>query len=130
MSPPHVPRPPRARPVSTSSWVPPAAPAERSSRSSSGAVCRSRAVTRSGSRDGAAGRAWRSRPRTCRRLRTCDAPWTGASVVYHAANPPYQRWLAEFPAMNAAIIDAVADAGAKLVFADNLYLLRPERRAP
>lgn len=49
----------------------------------------------------------------------------GASVVYHAANPPYQRWLAEFPAMSAAITTAVADAGAKLVFADNLYMYGP-----
>lgn len=49
----------------------------------------------------------------------------GASVVHHAANPPYQRWLAEFPAMNAAITSAVADAGAKLVVADNLYMYGP-----
>ena len=49
----------------------------------------------------------------------------GASVVYHAANPPYQRWLTEFPVMNATIMDAVAAAGAKLVFADNLYMYGP-----
>jgi nucleoside-diphosphate-sugar epimerase len=49
----------------------------------------------------------------------------GATVVYHAANPPYQRWLAEFPAMNAAITDATAAVGAKLVFADNLYMYGP-----
>ena len=49
----------------------------------------------------------------------------GASVVYHAANPPYQRWVAEFPTLNAAITDATAAVGAKLVFADNLYLFGP-----
>ena len=49
----------------------------------------------------------------------------GAAVVYHAAQPAYTRWPEEFPAMTAAIIDGVAAAGAKLVFADNLYLYGP-----
>ena len=49
----------------------------------------------------------------------------GARVVYHAANPPYPRWAEEFPQLNATITDATAAAGAKLVFADNLYMYGP-----
>ena len=45
---------------------------------------------------------------------------SGADVVYLAAQPPYDRWLAEFPPMLARVIDAVPD-GAKLVMVDNLY---------
>jgi nucleoside-diphosphate-sugar epimerase len=44
----------------------------------------------------------------------------GAEVVYLAAQPPYDRWLREFPPMLARVIDAVP-TGAKLVMADNLY---------
>jgi nucleoside-diphosphate-sugar epimerase len=83
-----------------------------------------RAVTRSGARTGLPAAA------TVVSADLLDVASTrraiaGASVVYHAANPPYQRWLAEFPAMNAAITDASAEAGAKLVFADNLYAYGP-----
>ena len=46
-------------------------------------------------------------------------------VVYHAANPPYPRWMAEFPNLNATIADATAAVGAKLVLADNLYMYGP-----
>jgi nucleoside-diphosphate-sugar epimerase len=49
----------------------------------------------------------------------------GAGVVYHAANPPYDRWVESFPALNAAIAAATAAAGARLVFADNLYMYGP-----
>ena len=49
----------------------------------------------------------------------------GASVVYQCAQPAYERWSAEFPAMNRAIAEATAAAGAKLVFADNLYMYDP-----
>ena len=44
----------------------------------------------------------------------------GASVIYHAAQPPYTRWPEEFPPMTDAIIEGAE--GAKLVFADNLYM--------
>lgn len=47
---------------------------------------------------------------------------SGATVVYHCAQPAYTRWAEEFPAMNRAVVAAIAEAGAKLVFADNLYL--------
>ncbi|MCB2222540.1 MAG: NAD-dependent epimerase/dehydratase family protein [Actinobacteria bacterium] len=45
----------------------------------------------------------------------------GASVVVMAAQPPYHRWPQEFPAMLGRVIDAAADAGARLVMVDNLY---------
>ncbi len=50
---------------------------------------------------------------------------TGAAVVYHCAQPGYHRWAQEFPWLTAAVLDAVAKAGAKLVFADNLYQYGP-----
>lgn len=46
----------------------------------------------------------------------------GASVVYGCAQPAYTRWPKDFPPLQRAILDAVADAGAKLVLADNLYM--------
>jgi nucleoside-diphosphate-sugar epimerase len=49
----------------------------------------------------------------------------GAAVVYHAAQPPGTRWPQEFPAMTRGILEATTAAGAKLVFADNLYMYGP-----
>ena len=49
----------------------------------------------------------------------------GADVVYHAAQPAYTRWTSEFPPMTRAITAATAATGAKLVFADNLYMYAP-----
>lgn len=49
----------------------------------------------------------------------------GATVVYHCAQPPYQRWAAEFPPLTQSIADATAAAGARLVYADNLYAYGP-----
>jgi nucleoside-diphosphate-sugar epimerase len=46
----------------------------------------------------------------------------GATVVYHAAQPSYTAWAEKFPALNRSILEATADVGAKLVFADNLYM--------
>ncbi|MGW0825320.1 NAD-dependent epimerase/dehydratase family protein [Streptomyces sp. NPDC002845] len=48
-----------------------------------------------------------------------------ASVVYHCAAPAYDRWVNEFAAMTEAIRKGAAAAGAKLVFADNLYMYGP-----
>jgi nucleoside-diphosphate-sugar epimerase len=48
-----------------------------------------------------------------------------ATVVYHCVQPPYQRWAAEFPALTQSIADAAAAAGARLVYADNLYAYGP-----
>jgi nucleoside-diphosphate-sugar epimerase len=47
----------------------------------------------------------------------CD----GAVVVYHCAQPDYTKWVVLFPPLTAAVLDGAAAAGAKLVFADNLY---------
>jgi nucleoside-diphosphate-sugar epimerase len=44
----------------------------------------------------------------------------GAVVVYHCIGLPYPRWT-EFPAIAAGIVEGTASAGAKLVYADNLY---------
>jgi nucleoside-diphosphate-sugar epimerase len=49
----------------------------------------------------------------------------GAAVVYHAAQPAYEHWDGNFERLNAAIADATAAAGARLVFADNLYMYGP-----
>jgi nucleoside-diphosphate-sugar epimerase len=54
-----------------------------------------------------------------------SAACAGASVVYHCVQPPYHRWAEEFPPLNSTIADAVAREGAKLVFADNLYMYGP-----
>jgi nucleoside-diphosphate-sugar epimerase len=49
----------------------------------------------------------------------------GAAVVYHCAQPPYTRWPQEFPPLTDAVAGGAADAGAKLVLADNLYAYGP-----
>jgi nucleoside-diphosphate-sugar epimerase len=49
----------------------------------------------------------------------------GAAVVYHCAQPGYTKWPELFPPMTRAISDGAAAAGAKLVFADNLYAYGP-----
>jgi nucleoside-diphosphate-sugar epimerase len=54
-----------------------------------------------------------------------SAALVGAAVVYQCAQPAYTRWPQEFPEMNQRIIDATAAVGAKLVFADNLYVYAP-----
>ena len=45
----------------------------------------------------------------------------GANVVYQCAQPAYHRWVEEFPALQAAIVDCVAACGALLVVVENLY---------
>ena len=44
----------------------------------------------------------------------------GAAVVYHCIGLPYPRWT-EFPSIAAGIVEGAASAGAKLIYADNLY---------
>jgi nucleoside-diphosphate-sugar epimerase len=46
----------------------------------------------------------------------------GAGVVYHCAQPEYAQWSKEFLTMNTNVLTAVESVGAKLVFADNLYM--------
>lgn len=45
----------------------------------------------------------------------------GAQVVYQALNPPYHRWAAEFPPLQAGVLAAARANGARLVSMDNLY---------
>ncbi len=49
----------------------------------------------------------------------------GAAVVYHCAQPDYRRWPELFPPLTRAVLDGAAQAGSKLVFADNLYMYGP-----
>ena len=62
-------------------------------------------------------------------LMTADGAATaceGADVVYMAAQPPYHRWVDEFPPMIENVIGAVEKSQAKLVMVDNLYSYGPE----
>ena len=58
----------------------------------------------------------------------------GASVVYFALNPPYDRWPELFPSLQAGVMEGAASAGAKLVAMENLYMYAGDRavvpRAP
>jgi len=84
-----------------------------------------RAVTRAGGADVPAGV-----EQVAADLATRDgarAACEGASVVYHCAQPPYGRWAQEFPSLNECILEGVEAVGAKLVFADNLYMFGPVR---
>ena len=53
--------------------------------------------------------------------RACE----GAAVVYHCVQPNYTEWAERFPPLTQAVIEGASVAGAKLVFADNLYLYGP-----
>ena len=46
-------------------------------------------------------------------------------VVVLAAMPPYHAWQGNFDSMLDTVLDAVATAGARLVFVDNLYMYGP-----
>ncbi len=46
----------------------------------------------------------------------------GALVVYQCAQPGYTQWATHFPPLQTAIIEGVADSGAKLVVGENLYM--------
>ena len=46
----------------------------------------------------------------------------GASVVYFALNPPYNKWPELFPPLQAGVIGGAAAAGAKLIAMENLYM--------
>jgi nucleoside-diphosphate-sugar epimerase len=53
--------------------------------------------------------------------RACE----GAAVVYHCAQPGYTKWPELFPPLTRAVLDGAAAAGAKLAFADNMYVYGP-----
>jgi nucleoside-diphosphate-sugar epimerase len=54
----------------------------------------------------------------------------GASVVYFALNPPYNKWPEMFPGLQAGVLEGAADAGAKLVAMENLYMYGPTDGRP
>lgn len=46
----------------------------------------------------------------------------GAAVVYQCAQPEYHRWVEEFPALQAAILEGAASNRAILIVGENLYM--------
>src|SRR5829696_6208893 len=54
----------------------------------------------------------------------------GASVVYFALNPPYDKWPELFPRLQAGVLEGAASAGAKLVAMENLYMYGPTDGGP
>jgi nucleoside-diphosphate-sugar epimerase len=54
----------------------------------------------------------------------------GASVVYFALNPPYNKWPELFPRLQAGVLEGAAAAGAKLVAMENLYMYGPTDGRP
>src|SRR5215213_5477587 len=46
----------------------------------------------------------------------------GASVVYFALNPPYDKWPELFPGLQAGVLEGAASTGAKLIAMENLYM--------
>jgi len=49
----------------------------------------------------------------------------GASLVYHCAGAPHTDWPAALPRLMTGIIDGAEEAGAKLVYGDNLHAYGP-----
>jgi nucleoside-diphosphate-sugar epimerase len=58
-------------------------------------------------------------------LEEAAAAARGAGVIYHCVNPEYTRWPELLPPVSRSILRAAEDAGAKLVYADNLYAYGP-----
>src|SRR5215210_6740270 len=54
----------------------------------------------------------------------------GASVVYFALNPPYDKWPELFPPLQAGVLEGATSAGAKLVAMENLYMYGPTGGRP
>jgi nucleoside-diphosphate-sugar epimerase len=54
----------------------------------------------------------------------------GASVVYFALNPPYDKWPELFPRLQAGVLEEAASAGAKLIAMENLYMYGPTDGRP
>jgi nucleoside-diphosphate-sugar epimerase len=54
----------------------------------------------------------------------------GASVVYFALNPPYNKWSELFPPLQAGVLVGAASAGAKLIAMENLYMYGPTDGRP
>ena len=54
----------------------------------------------------------------------------GASVVYFALNPPYNKWPELFPRLQAGVLEGAASSGAKLIAMENLYMYGPTDGRP
>jgi nucleoside-diphosphate-sugar epimerase len=54
----------------------------------------------------------------------------GASVVYFALNPPYNKWPELFPGLQARVLEGAASAGATLIAMENLYMYGPTYGRP
>src|SRR5918994_243474 len=54
----------------------------------------------------------------------------GASVVYFALNPPYNKWPELFLPLQAGVLEGTAAAGAKLVAMENIYMYGPTDGRP
>jgi len=54
----------------------------------------------------------------------------GASVVYFTLSPPYYKWPELFPRLQAGVLEGAANAGAKLIAMENLYLYGPPGGRP
>lgn len=54
----------------------------------------------------------------------------GAAVAYQCLNPPYDKWPELFPGLQASVLQAARQAGAKLVSLENMYGYGPTRGAP
>jgi nucleoside-diphosphate-sugar epimerase len=53
----------------------------------------------------------------------------GAEVIYQTLNPPYFRWIEEFPALQASVLIAAGAHSARLVSMENVYMYgRPAGR--
>jgi len=46
---------------------------------------------------------------------------TGAAAIFNCANPPYNRWVSDWPPLAASILSAAESTGAVLVTMSNLY---------
>lgn len=59
-----------------------------------------------------------------------EAAAAGASIVYQCANPPYDKWPEQFPALQNAILTAAARVNAPVVIGENLYMYGDTDGAP
>src|SRR5690606_15587728 len=55
---------------------------------------------------------------------------TGAAVVYQCLNPAYTQWAELFTSLQAGVSEGAADAGAKYVSLENLYMYGSTRGKP
>lgn len=54
----------------------------------------------------------------------------GASVIYNCLNAPYTKWPEMFPPLQAGVLAAAEQTGAKLVVMDNVYMYGPTGGKP